>query len=121
MNFPDKLIRKFEIEFVHLNSFSPFFLQKPINGIIKSLRKFERQKEAAVFRKNILLCKKEFEKAVIKEIELQNLLRAKEKKHVRIPARYDCYFQEIDTDDNNMNELWPELNNYITNEFKFGK
>jgi hypothetical protein len=113
--FPDKLTRKLETQFVHFKSFFPFLLQKPINGMIKSLRKFREQKNAKMFKKNVLLYKKEFREAVIKEIKLRKLLRDKEVKHVRVPARYDSYFQVIDTDNKNLNELWPELNNYLTN------
>jgi hypothetical protein len=120
IDYPDKLIQELKMKFVRLNSFSPFFLQKPINGIIKALREFRLKKEAASFRKNVLLYKKEFAVAATKEIEIRKLLQEKEKKHVRIPARYDCYFQVIDTDDNNLDKLWPELNNYLTEKFKFG-
>jgi len=118
---PDKLTQKLEKKFMRLKSFSPFLLQKPIDGILNSLHEFTRMKDGDVFKRNIFLYKKEFDEAVVKEMELQKLLRNKERKHVRIPAKYDPYFQEIDAVDENLNELWPELNNYLTNEFKFGK
>ena len=115
-----ELIKKLETDFVRISSFSPFFLQQPINGIIKSLRKFKEQKETDTFKQSVLLYKKEFKEAAVKQIEVQQLLREKEKKHVRVPARYDRYFQAIDTDNKNLNELWPKLNTYLVDEFKFG-
>ena len=116
----DKFIRKLERQFVRFKSFFPFFLRKPIIGIIKSLRALRERKDAEHFKEKILLYKKEFQEGVDKELELRRFLRDREIKHVRIPARYDFYFQVIDADDKNLNEFWPELNNYLANEFKFG-
>ncbi len=116
---PEKFARRIELKFLRLKSYAPFLLQEPINGVIKSLHEFRQFQDAAVFKKNIILYKKEFAKAVIKEIELQKLLWIKEKKHVRIPARHDYYFQTINSEDKTLSELWPELNKYLTNKFNF--
>lgn len=114
---PIKLVQKLEAKFKNLRSYSPFLLQQPINRIIMSLYRIEPKKKPEAFKNDILQYKKSFRKAVNREIELQILLQKEEEKSVSAFMLYHYYFQVIDINNRYLEELWPELNVYLEDQF----
>ena len=115
----DKIKQDLTAKFVKLQRITPFLIQKPINGIIRILNDFNPKQKDNSFKQKILTYKLEFEEALKKEKEVYDFLKEKELKHVRIPVRYYYYFEIIDTDNDFYKKIWPDLNNYLTLEYKY--